>query len=231
MKILITGGGTEEPIDSVRSICTISTGRTASFLAEYFLGRGHDVTALMAHRAVVPSASSDYGGTLTLLRYKTFAELRAALVTECRSGGYNAVVHAAAVSDYSPATVEIDDKTFAPGEILKLPSDGDLTIRMKRNPKLLGSLREWTGGTATIVAFKLTSGAAWQEQEEAVGKLFRTSAPNAVVSNDLSEISGDAHPSTLHHADGRTTHCATLEELAAALESLLVTMADTRRKR
>lgn len=223
MKILITGGGTEEPIDSVRSICNISTGRTASFLAEYFLGRGHDVTALMAHRAVVPSASSDYGGTLTLLRYKTFAELRAALEGECRSGGYNAVVHAAAVSDYSPATVEIDGMTFAPGEILKLPSDGDLTIRMKRNPKLLASLRKWTGGTATIVAFKLTSGAAWQDREEAVGKLFRTSAPNAVVSNDLSEISGDAHPSTLHHADGRTTHCATLEELAAALESLLVT--------
>lgn len=230
MKILITGGGTEEPIDSVRSICNISTGRTASFLAEYFLGRGHDVTALMAHRAVVPSASSDYGGTLTLLRYKTFAELRAALVTECRSGGYNAVVHAAAVSDYSPATVEIDDKTFAPGEILKLPSDGDLTIHMKRNPKLLGSLREWTGGAATIVAFKLTSGASQQNREEAVGKLFRTSAPDAVVSNDLSEISEDTHPCTLHHADGRITHCATLAELAAALESLLVTMADIRRK-
>lgn len=230
MKILITGGGSEEPIDSVRSVCNVSTGRTASLLAEHFLRRGHDVTALMAHRAVTPSTPKNSSGTLAILRYKTFADLRAALESECRSGGYNAVVHAAAVSDYSPAVVEINGMTFAAGEILKLPSDGDLVIRMKQNPKLLGSLREWTGGTAAIVAFKLTSGATVKDREEAVGKLFSASAPDAVVSNDLSEISGDAHPCTIYRADGRTIRCAMLLELATALESLLVE-ADKRRNR
>ena len=32
MKILITGGGSEEKIDNVRSICNFSTGRNSSFL-------------------------------------------------------------------------------------------------------------------------------------------------------------------------------------------------------
>ncbi|MDE5898583.1 MAG: hypothetical protein K2H09_04895 [Treponemataceae bacterium] len=105
MRILITGGGTEEPLDSVRNVCNSSTGRTASFLAEHFLRRGHDVAAIMARRAVLPSADSQAGGTLSVRGYRTFADLRAVLEDECRNGGFGAVIHAAAVSDYSPDVI------------------------------------------------------------------------------------------------------------------------------
>ena len=45
-RILITGGGTREPIDSVRYIGNHSTGRTAAVLADELAGAGHEVTWL-----------------------------------------------------------------------------------------------------------------------------------------------------------------------------------------
>ena len=52
MKILITGGGSEEPIDNVRAVCNFSTGRTSAFLADFFAGAGHEVTEIVSERAV-----------------------------------------------------------------------------------------------------------------------------------------------------------------------------------
>ena len=36
MKILVTGGGSIEPIDNVRAVCNFSTGKTSAFLSDLF---------------------------------------------------------------------------------------------------------------------------------------------------------------------------------------------------
>lgn len=313
MKILVTGGGTEEPIDSVRSVCNFSTGRTASFFAEFFFREGNDVTALMSVRAEKPSEecrlisgrdfsrrqdsaaaakngaaavftpsaqavperrcrsagasenadgrhdcaapsaapenaqrarisrktcsgrSSDFAagnsapaaakGSLRVKTYRTFSDLEKLLRGECAAERYDCILHAAAVSDFSPETIRIDGAEYAAGEIAKIPSGAELAVRFRKNPKLVMSLKEWAGRACAVIAFKLTSGASEEERRAAVQKLFDAAgpqdAPDAVISNDLSEISADSHPCVVYTRDGRARKCAALSEAALALEAIL----------
>lgn len=196
MKILITGGGSEEPIDNVRAVCNFSTGRTSAFLADFFAGAGHEVTEIVSERAVKAKSAR-------ILPYKTYRELSALLEAECRTGSYNLVVHAAAVSDYSPYQIVVDGKEYQCGQVSKVPAGAELVVKMKKNPKLVDSLKLWCGDKTKIIAFKLTSNASGSERKAAVKKVFDANenhllSPDFVVSNDLSEIKGDSHPCVIY---------------------------------
>src|SRR5947208_3659977 len=56
MNILVTGGGTVAPIDDVRQIANMSTGRFSSAISEAALDRGHRVWHLHAPGALTPFA-------------------------------------------------------------------------------------------------------------------------------------------------------------------------------
>lgn len=191
MKILVTGGGSEEPIDNVRAVTNFSTGRTSAFLADFFASQGHDVTEIVSERAVKSEKAR-------LLTYKTFVQLAETLESECRNGSYDLIVHAAAVSDYSPYELVVDGKTYACGEVSKVPAGAELWVRMKKNPKLVDSLKLWAGDKTCVFAFKLTSNASPEDRKLAVEKILtahqnKNLVPDFVVSNDLSEIKGDVH--------------------------------------
>lgn len=196
MKILVTGGGSEEPIDNVRAVCNFSTGRTSAFLADFFAGLGHEVTEIVSERAVK-------AGKARLVTYKTFAQLASALESECRNGSYDLIVHAAAVSDYSPYQIVVDGKEYQCGSVSKVPAGAELVVKMKKNPKLVDSLKLWSGDKTKVIAFKLTSNASVGERKAAVKKVFDANenhllSPDFVVSNDLSEIKGDVHPCVIY---------------------------------
>lgn len=218
MKILITGGGTCEPIDSVRYITNFSTGRTAAFLADFFCEKKHDVTALVAENAQKPKKAK----TLT---YKTFLDLQNELESECKNSGYDAVIHAAAVSDYSVQEISVDGKIFKPGEILKIPSGKSIFLKMQENPKLLQKIKLWSGKSTKLVAFKLTSGATEEEQQNAVQKIFfaeKDFAPDFVVQNDKSEITEILHPCKIYkNSDTIIARPQNLQELAESLMGVL----------
>lgn len=165
MKILVTGGGTCEPIDSVRNISNFSTGKTASFLADFFCAEGFDVTAAMAENARKPKSAR-------ILTYRTFSGLNTLLENECKNSHFDAIIHAAAVSDYSVKEIFIDGKNFPAGTVSKIPSGKEILLKMQENPKILYSLKRWCGKDTAVVAFKLTSGATAEEQLAAVKKSF-----------------------------------------------------------
>lgn len=219
-KILITGGGSEEPIDNVRSVCNFSTGRTSSFIAESFAQSGFEVTALMAEKAIKPE-------NCKVITYRTFAQLKSALETQCKNGGYSMVIQAAAVSDYSPETVIVDGKEYKVGEFSKLPAGSELTIKMRKNPKLVDSIKENCGKNTVVVAFKLTSNASPEERKAAVQKIFCAStdtslSPDFVVSNDLSEIKGEIHPCRIFDRNLEIAeNTEKLSQLAEFLQSLI----------
>lgn len=227
MKILITGGGSEEPIDTVRSICNFSTGRTSAFLAEWLSQKGNQVTLLQAVRGKIPESNTN----LTVKNYRTFKDLAESLKKECRTGNYDAVIHAAAVSDYSVKTIIVDEKEYSPDEIAKVPSGLNLTIKMKKNPKLVDSIKIWAkeGGKKRplLIAFKLTSKADLNERKQAVQKVFSSTgnlelAPDYVVSNDLTEITGEKHPCRIFKNDMTIPfQTEDLNGLAATLETLI----------
>lgn len=95
LRFWITGGGTREPLDAVRWIGNISTGRMAAQLARAAAARGHRVTLFLAEHATAPRSSR-----IRIVRFVTTAELAAAL-NRARPAP-DAIVHAAAVSDYAP---------------------------------------------------------------------------------------------------------------------------------
>ena len=197
MRVLITGGGCEEPIDGVRYLANFSTGTTASFLADYFASRHHEVTALMAFRATRPFVP------IRLLGFRSFSDLSETLQGLLEREDFDLIVHAAAVSDFSPEAIVVDGVSSPAGSAGKIESGAEAFIRLRENPKLIDSLKAWSqNARCAIVGFKLTNGAGGREREGAVQALLKRSRADLVVSNDLSEISGDVHPFACYALSG-----------------------------
>ncbi|MDE2860419.1 MAG: bifunctional phosphopantothenoylcysteine decarboxylase/phosphopantothenate--cysteine ligase CoaBC [Chloroflexota bacterium] len=95
--IVVSAGGTQEPIDPVRVITNRSSGKMGYAIAEAARDRGASVTLVTA-----PTSLPDPVG-VELRRVATVAEMREAVLEACT--GADAVIMAAAVSDYRPAEV------------------------------------------------------------------------------------------------------------------------------
>jgi phosphopantothenoylcysteine decarboxylase/phosphopantothenate--cysteine ligase len=219
MSVLVTSGGTAEPVDGVRVLTNMSSGRTGTAVAERMARCGHDVLLLRARNSA-PAPAGCRSEVFT-----TFAELDAALERILSSERIDAVVHAAAVGDYGVESIEAGGEARPPG-LGKLDSGGAPVLRLRPNPKLVDSLRSRSLNEAVrIVAFKLTSGEGPDAALRAVQTLMERSGADLVVHNDLAERSDpDAFPATIHSTDGPPEHCATRQELAAALERILTAL-------
>ena len=100
MNLLITAGNTQSPIDRVRCITNIFSGRTGAAVARTAWGRGHTVTLLTSR----PDALLEYGMNhrdpgerFTVIPYHTFDELANTLNAQMRTVTFDAVCHSAAV--------------------------------------------------------------------------------------------------------------------------------------
>jgi len=219
-RILITAGGTRERIDSVRYIGNLSSGRTAARLAEELAAAGHIVTWLGAEDAVQPVSVNK-----TEFFY-SFTDLQSQLQALLGSGSFDVVIQAAAVSDFSVAlqpSGEPDSSARCGG---KLSSDTDLVLHLKPNPKLLDSLKTWSGNPAIrVIGFKLTDSKDPQQRMAAIKKQFVNSGVDAIVHNDMAEISRTAHPFYLYAASQEPVFCADSEALAGSINELIATNA------
>jgi len=218
-RILITAGGTRERIDSVRYIGNMSTGRTAARLAEELSVAGHSVTWLGARDAVQPVSVN------RMESYYSFADLEAQLRLLLGSGEYDVVIHAAAVSDFSVASIESTGRGVVGANSGKLSSEAGLVVHLEPNPKLLDSLKGWSGNPELrVIGFKLTDTDDPQQRITAIKKQFNQSGVDAVVHNDLSEISQAAHPFYLYAPAQEPVHCADSEALAQSINELVLSM-------
>ena len=95
--IVVSAGGTQEPIDPVRVITNHSSGKMGYAIAQAARDRGARVTLVTA-----PTSLPDPAG-VELRRVMTVAEMREAVLAAC--AGADALIMAAAVSDYRPAEV------------------------------------------------------------------------------------------------------------------------------
>jgi phosphopantothenoylcysteine decarboxylase/phosphopantothenate--cysteine ligase len=136
-RVVVSAGGTREPIDPVRFIGNRSSGRQGVALAQAAAARGADVTLVAANLAqdVTDQVESVRGAAgrlaCTVVRVESTAELRSAV----RAAGATAdvVVMAAAVADFRPA-VTPDAK------IKKVPGQGPAPIELLENPDILAEL-------------------------------------------------------------------------------------------
>jgi len=94
-RVVISAGGTREPLDPVRFISNYSTGKMGYAIAEAARDRGAEVTLV----STVSTLPVPYGARLVAV--ETVAEMRDAVLAACQHA--NALIMAAAVSDYRPA--------------------------------------------------------------------------------------------------------------------------------
>jgi phosphopantothenoylcysteine decarboxylase/phosphopantothenate--cysteine ligase len=170
-RVLITAGGTREPIDPVRYIGNRSTGKMGVAVAEAALARGASVTLIAAAVEVLLPAAAH------VVRVETAAGLREALRDAMPAA--DALVMAAAVADFTPATTS--DRKIA-------RADG-LTLELSPTPDLLAEIAtdvaraESTGSDRPIlVGFAAETGAL----DRAADKL-RAKGVDLMVANDVSE--------------------------------------------
>ena len=166
MKVLITAGPTREPLDPVRFLTNRSSGKMGYTLAGAFIHEGHSVLLVSGPTALDVPENVDF------IPVETAAEMHE--VVSKHIGRMDIAVFAAAVADYTPATVE-------PQKLKK--SAAALTLELVRTADILGSAREQFGFTGTLVGF-----AAETENLEsnAREKLTRKHC-DLIIANDVSQ--------------------------------------------
>ena len=124
-RVVVSAGGTREPLDPVRFLGNISSGRQGFALASVAAARGARVTLVAANAELPTPAGVD------VVRVGTALELREAVLTA--AAGADAVVMAAAVADFRPAE-------FAPVKIKKVDGADPAPVALVRNPDILAEL-------------------------------------------------------------------------------------------
>jgi phosphopantothenoylcysteine synthetase/decarboxylase len=208
MNILVTAGNTLVPVDRVRCISNIFTGRTGASIALCAWERGHRVTLLTSHPEVVADLRD--GASLpeerwALRRYSTFDQLNERMTAQIGGGDLDAVVHCAAVSDYLSAGVfapapgtqfrpedgrwhaaEGDGPAMLDRAAGKVKSDEpELWLRLVRAPKLIDKVRGEWAFTGALVKFKLEVGIGDDDLLEVAERSRQHSNADLMVANTL----------------------------------------------
>ena len=169
VRVLVTAGGTREPIDAVRFVGNRSSGRMGFAVADEAARRGAAVTCLAANVTLPRHAGVEY------LDVETASELAEA--TRARFANCDVLVMAAAVGDFRPADVAGD-------KIKKDGASGGMELRLERTEDILAGVSARRRPDQVLVGFAAEFGAG---NAVAYGrdKLARKGL-DAVVVNDIS---------------------------------------------
>jgi phosphopantothenoylcysteine decarboxylase/phosphopantothenate--cysteine ligase len=167
LRVLVTAGGTREPIDAVRYVGNRSSGRMGFALAEEAARRGADVTVVAANVTLPRRSGVEY------VDVETTAELADAC--ERRFDSADVLLMAAAVSDYRPDVPHAGK--------LKKEAAGELDLRLVRTTDVLSDLASRRRPGQLLVGFAAEHGAG--ALAYAREKLERKGL-DAIVVNDVS---------------------------------------------
>ncbi|MEA3306785.1 MAG: phosphopantothenoylcysteine decarboxylase, partial [Elusimicrobiota bacterium] len=139
MNILITAGGTREYIDSVRFISNISTGKTACAIAD-FLAKKHDIIYLGSEGAKLPKNKK-----IKIKKFTDFKNLNTIFKNILGNKKIDAIIHSAAVSDYSILHLKTAGKKIHLKKNQKISSKNkELTIVLKKNFKIIDRIKTYS---------------------------------------------------------------------------------------
>ncbi len=210
MRCLVTAGPTFEPLDSVRRLTNLSTGRLGSDLAEHLARAGAEVVLLLGELATAPPSPA----VARLERFSTTSDLQHRLLRYAGSE-IDALFHAAAVSDFRPGAVWERDPagTLRRRKERKLPSTaGTLLVELVPTPKILCQLRDrWP--RALLVGWKYEVDG---DRTTAVRRALEQIRENR---SDLSVANGPAYGAGFGVLDagGACVHCSDRPTLCAEL--------------
>ncbi|TDD54229.1 bifunctional phosphopantothenoylcysteine decarboxylase/phosphopantothenate--cysteine ligase CoaBC [Nonomuraea terrae] len=146
-RIVVSAGGTREAIDPVRFIGNRSSGLQGYALARTAVARGAEVTLVAANVTLPDPAGAK------IVRVESTADLRDAVLEA--SAGADAVVMAAAVADFRPATRQGSKikKTDGEPEPIRLAKNPDILAELGERRRAAGAARAGAEGSGVIVGF------------------------------------------------------------------------------
>ncbi len=212
-RILISAGGTHEPIDAVRYIGNSSSGKQGIALAQVAVAAGAIVTLVGANLPTKPSGVGEY------LLVATAKEL-ADIISE-RLPGCDALIMAAAVSDY-----RVEESSTAK---LKKSNLGDrTTLTLVANPDILAGSVERIGKfglSCLTVGFAAETADSDEQLEELAAEKLARKGCDILVANDVSGggvFGSDRTSVFILSSTGQTTRFSgsKLEASSAILNSL-----------
>ncbi|MGN9807209.1 bifunctional phosphopantothenoylcysteine decarboxylase/phosphopantothenate--cysteine ligase CoaBC [Micromonospora sp. L32] len=207
--VVVTAGGTREPLDPVRFLGNRSSGKQGYAFARAAVARGARVTLIAANVALPDPAGVD------LVRVGTTEELRKATLEAAADA--DVVVMAAAPADFRPAT-------YAPGKIKKSEDGSAPTIALVTNPDIAAELGRQRRPEQLLVVFAAETGDA---EANGRAKLARKRADLIVINEvGVDKVFGaETNAATVVGADGSVTTLPeqSKEDLADRVWDLVVT--------
>jgi len=197
LRVVVTAGGTREPIDPVRFLGNRSSGRQGVAVALAAADRGADVHVVAAHVETAVLAAAAAHPRIRVSRAGTAAELQRA--TTDAAADADVIVMAAAVADYRVAAVS-DRKLTKDG------GDGTLTLELTENPDIVAGLVADRRPGQTVVGFAAETATGAELLDRARGKRERKGVDLLAVNevgweqgfetedNRLLLLTGDAAP-------------------------------------
>lgn len=186
-RVVVSAGPTYEDLDPVRYIGNRSSGKMGIAIAAEAARRGAVVTLVLGPTSTEPPAELD------IVRVRSAADMHAAVLGASEAA--DVVVMAAAVADYTPASVE--------GEKIK-KGDADLSLRLVRTPDILRELGARRGEAAwpVLVGFAAeTSDVVARAREKLAAKRVDLIVANDVARRDIG-FEADANEVTFVTAEG-----------------------------
>jgi phosphopantothenoylcysteine decarboxylase/phosphopantothenate--cysteine ligase len=187
VRVVVTAGGTREPIDPVRFITNRSSGKQGHALAEAASRRGAEVV-------LVTTSAQPVSAGVTVERVETAAEMEAAVLA--RADAADVVIMAAAVADFRP-------KVASDAKLHKV--DGIPELILEATPDILSELGRRRREGQVLVGFAAETG---HVTERAMAKLAAKGV-DLMVANDVSApgvgFDHDTNEVTIFGADNSVT--------------------------
>ena len=185
-KVVVTAGGTQEPLDPVRMLTNRSSGRQGYALAQAALDLGAEVTLVSAPSAL----TAPVGARLAAVR--TAEQMLQAVLAE--ASGADALLMAAAVADFRP-------KSAAADKLKK--RDGIPPVELEAAPDVLAAVAKMKSRPKVVVGFAAES----RDLLENAAEKLKSKRLDLIAANDISAPDAgfevETNRVTLLYADGR----------------------------
>ncbi|GAA1842894.1 bifunctional phosphopantothenoylcysteine decarboxylase/phosphopantothenate--cysteine ligase CoaBC [Microbacterium koreense] len=176
LRVVVSAGGTREPIDPVRYLGNRSSGRQGVALALVAADRGADVMLVAAHVDDAVTAAASSHPRVAITRVGTAAELGETMRREAAAS--DVVIMAAAVADYRVA--EVSER-----KITKERSGGRLSLELVENDDILAGLVAARRDGQTIVGFAAETPAEGESLEERGARKAARKGADLLVVNEV----------------------------------------------
>ncbi len=247
-QILITGGGTSEPIDSVRTITNTATGRLGSLIADAFAQYedAEHIFYLCGKDSLRPTSKR-----VTVLPILGVDELKNEVEALCGQYDIDIIVHSMAVSDYRVKAVSdlfdlsehllsqishcSESKEAVKEMLLQAISETNRKkngekissqlkaplLLLEPTPKILSMFRS-LAPKAAIVGFKLLNEVSRQELIDTAYRLLSKNDCDFVLANDMSQIKGDEHRGYLIDRQKKILSFESKQEIAHGIAAAIL---------